>query len=183
MRRADLLFGLFWTVLGAATVVESWRMDRLEAQGINPWTVPGLVPGLLGAALTLCGAILTARAARGVTHSGNVMEVAVPDAPLPVAPLPDGVPPDEPAQAAEPWRIALALLLCGGFAGGLVGSGLPFQLAAFAFVFLSIVAFEWPDRRAGGTLARGAVKAVLIAAGASAAVTLVFQELFLVRLP
>ncbi|WP_338665320.1 tripartite tricarboxylate transporter TctB family protein [Pararoseomonas sp. SCSIO 73927] len=188
MRRADLLFGLFWTVLGAATVFESWRMDRLEAQGINPWTVPGLVPGLLGAALTLCGAILTARAARGVMHSGNVMEVAVPDAPLPeaplpVAPMPDGVPPDEPAQAAEPWRIALALLLCGGFAGGLVGSGLPFPLAAFAFVFLSIVAFEWPDRRAGGTLARGAVGAALIAAGASATVTLVFQELFLVRLP
>ncbi len=172
MARADLAFGLCWTVLGAAILVESWRMDRLEAQGINPFTIPGLVPGLLGAVLVVLGAVLAVRGARGGATAGNVMEVPV-----------EGEAPPEPGAVAEPWRIGLALLLCTGFAGGLVGSGMPFPVAAFAFVFLAVFLFEWPERRAAGTLARGALRAGLVAAGASAAVTLVFQELFLVRLP
>lgn len=179
-RRSDLLFGLFWAVLGLAVTVESWRMDRLEAQGINPLTAPGLVPGLLGAILVLLGIVLAARAARGVVHTGNVMEVAV-EAEAPGGATDDA--PPEPASTTQPWRVGAALLLCAGFAGGLVGHGLPFWLAAFVFVFVAITVFEWPDRRAAGTLARGAVGAAIIAAVAAAAITLIFQELFLVRLP
>jgi hypothetical protein len=172
MLSADRLFGLFWTVLGAAILFESWRMDRLEQQHINPWTVPGLVPGLLGIVLALFGMVLAARRA--------------PPREMPVEQDLLGLeePPPEPTHGTdEPWRIALALLLCLGFAGGLVGSGLPFWAAAFVFLFLAILLFEWPERRAAGTLARGAAQAGLIAAVAAALVTLVFQEVFLVRLP
>ncbi|MBX9699094.1 MAG: hypothetical protein K2X74_06640, partial [Acetobacteraceae bacterium] len=78
---------------------------------------------------------------------------------------------------------ALALLLCIGFVLGALGHGPPFWLAAFGFIFLAILLFEWPERRCAGTLLRGAAQAALIAAVASAAITLVFQEVFLVRLP
>ena len=88
-----------------------------------------------------------------------------------------------PHGPTEPWRMALALLLCIGFVVGALGHGPPFWLAAFLFVFLAILLFEWPDRRLTGTLRRGAVQAALVAAGASAAITFVFQEVFLVRLP
>ena len=69
------------------------------------------------------------------------------------------------------------------WAHGALGRGPPFWLAAFTFVFLSILLFEWPERRREGTLARGAAQAFAIAAVGSAAVTFVFQEVFLVRLP
>lgn len=171
-QRADRLFGLGWTLLGAVIVVESWRMDRLEQQHINPWTVPGLVPGLLGVVLAILGIVLAVRRA--------------PPAEVPVAPELFGLEeeaPEAPQDAAEPWRVGLALLLCLGFAGGLVGSGLPFWAASFVYVFLAILLFEWPDRRAAGTLLRGAVQAAVIAACAAAAITFIFQEIFLVRLP
>jgi diaminopimelate epimerase len=43
--------------------------------------------------------------------------------------------------------------------------------------------FQWPERRRNGTLARGALIALACGAGTAAAVTAVFQEIFLVRLP
>jgi len=170
--RSDRVFGLAWTLVGLAIVVESWRMDRLEQQHINPYTVPGLVPGLLGLVLICFGLVLAVRRA--------------PPAEMPVEQDLLGLedpPPTEYAEAADPWRVGLALLLCLGFAGGLVGSGLPFWLAAFTFLFLAMLLFEWPDRRAAGTLARGAARAAVVAACAAAFITFVFQELFLVRLP
>jgi putative tricarboxylic transport membrane protein len=160
--RADLPFGLFWTVLGLGVLVESWRMDRLEAQGINPYTAPGLVPGLLGAVLAVFGLVLARRGWLGRPPAGGE---------------------EAPAERAEPWRMALALALCLGFGFGALGSGLPFPVAAGLFLFLAVFLFELPDRRREGTVARGALSALAVAAGAAAAITFVFQELFLVRLP
>lgn len=162
--RADLAFGLGWAALGVAVTVASWRMDRLEGQGVEPYAVPGLLPGLLGVLLVVLGLALALRGWRG------------PEGPAGEAPVPQATP-------AEAWRVALALALCGGVAAGALGRGPPFWLAAFAFVFLSILLFEWPERRREGTLARGAAQAFAIAAVGSAAVTFVFQEVFLVRLP
>lgn len=161
-RGADPAFGLGWVVLGGAIAVGAWRMDRLEAQGVEPYAVPGLLPGLLGLLLAVFGLALALRVRRA-------------------APAEAAEPGDE--GAAEPWRAALAVLLVAGFVLGLLGRGPPFWLAAFVFVFLGILLFEWPERRRAGTLARGAARAALVAAGASAAITLVFQEIFLVRLP
>jgi len=172
MARADALFGVFWTGLGLAIAIGSWRMDRLEGQGVEPYAVPGLVPGMLGLVLAVFGLILLLRGMRGAPPA-----VADPD--LPAEVLADAA----PLAVAEPWRIALALLLVGGFILGLLGRGPPFWLAAFLFVFLAITLFEAPERRASGTLARGVAQAALIAAVAAAAVTYVFQEVFLVRLP
>lgn len=169
---ADRVFGLGWTLLGLAILVESWRMDRLEQQHINPYTAPGLVPGLLGLVLVGFGIVLAARRA--------------PPGEMPVEQDLLGLeePPPEATQGvAEPWRVGLALVLCLGFAGGLVGSGLPFWAAAFIFLFLAILLFEWPERRAAGTLVRGAAQAVVIAGCAAALISIVFQQIFLVRLP
>ena len=35
---SELRGGLAWTVFGIAVLALSWRMDRLEAQHINPYT-------------------------------------------------------------------------------------------------------------------------------------------------
>jgi hypothetical protein len=80
-------------------------------------------------------------------------------------------------------RTALTLALCLTFAVGLVGHGLPFGVAAACYLFLHIFLLELPERRAKGQVLHGAVLAAVVAAGVATVVTLVFQELFLVRLP
>lgn len=160
---ADRWFGLGWAVLGMAIAAESWRMDRLEQQHINPWTVPGLVPGLLGILLVVFGVAMTSRR-RVVSVMGDA-------------------PAAETDTRAEPWRVALALALTLGFGFGAIGTGLPFGLVCAAFIFLAIVLFEWHERRQAGTLARGIAVAAAVAAGSALAMTAVFRDVFLVRLP
>src|SRR6266480_3508181 len=62
--RSDFLSALGWMGLGVAILIGSVTMDRLEKQGINPYTIPGLLPGLLGIAMTILGALLAGRSWR-----------------------------------------------------------------------------------------------------------------------
>src|SRR3954447_10513330 len=62
--RSDFLSALGWMALGLAILIGSVMMDRLEKQDINPYTVPGLLPGLLGIAMTILGALLAVRSWR-----------------------------------------------------------------------------------------------------------------------
>lgn len=158
---ADLVGSLVWIVLGAAVFHGAWTMDRLEAQHINPYTAPGLVPGVLGLGLVLLGGILLLRSLRGAGSAGG----------------------DDAAPPLITPRLLVALALCLTYAIGLVGRGLPFWLSTVLFVFVSIAVFQWSERRARGQIGRGLAVAALCAIGLAVGVTLVFQELFLVRLP
>lgn len=146
--RADLAWSAFWLALGGLIVVESWRMDRLERLNINPYTVPGLVPGLLGATIVVLAIGLAVRS---------------------LTPASGGV---APAQAGAPWgRLGIAAVLFAIYALGLV-SRLPYWLATFLFVAGFIAIFQ-----------RRIVFALVAGACTSAAVTFLFQTVFLVRLP
>lgn len=155
----DLFFGLGWAAFGAAVLAASWRMDRLEGLNVNPWSVPGLLPGVLGALMLLFGGVLALRA----LTAGRAA----------------------PAAAGSPARTWLALLLCFGYAAGLLGRGLPFWLTSAAFLFAALFAFRWLDRDAAAphSLPRLALSSAAIALAASAAISLLFQEVFLLTLP
>src|SRR3954471_8828786 len=62
--RSDFLSAVGWMALGIAILIGSVMMDRLEKQGINPYTIPVLLPGLLGIAMTMLGGLLAARSWR-----------------------------------------------------------------------------------------------------------------------
>ena len=160
--RADLAAGVVWLTLALAIVAGAWRMDRLEHLQASIYTAPGLVPGMLGAAIALMAAVLIVRAVR----SGALADAAPPR-----------------VAVRDHWRFLTALALCLVFAVGMVGRGIVFWLAAAVFVAIAVFVFQYAERRAGGTLARGA----LVAAGFGLAVGLVihyaFQDVFLVRLP
>ena len=66
------------------------------------------------------------------------------------------------------------------YAGVLVGR-MPFWLASSVFVFAFIALFEWPS--SAGRRARRLLEAAAIALGTVLAVMLVFERIFLVRLP
>ena len=90
---------------------------------------------------------------------------------------------DRAAFADPGWRnLALAVVLCLAYAAGLIGR-VPFWLATFLFVAAFVALFEWPFARNRGERVRGLAFALVFGAVVAAAVTYVFQEIFLVRLP
>jgi hypothetical protein len=159
--RTDLICAVFWLLFGGVIVVGALRMDRLEYMHINPYTAPGLVPGVLGAFIALFGLIMGFRAVR----AGALHGVATGGATI------------------FNSRVATSAALCIAFAAGLVGHGPPFWLAAGIFVFLHIFLFQYPELRERNAVVKGALVTLVIAAGAALVITTVFQELFLVRLP
>ncbi len=168
--RADLTDGLGWVALGVAVLAGSLVMDRLESQHINPVTVPGLLPGLLGIAMVLLGLVLALRS----VGRGALQSAPVKTAPAALADLKE-----------QRLRLWVVIALCVLYGVVLVGHGLPFWLASAVYVTGSVLMLERIGRtpvRAG--LTAGAwLQALAVGLGAAVITHLVFQEIFLVRLP
>ncbi len=159
---ADLISGGVWVALAVGIMVLSWKMDRLAHLQASIYTAPGVVPGLLGLALAIMGLLLILRSVR----AGAIAQMHFPG-----------------FSFREHWRILAALVLCLTFALGLVGSGLPFWLAAAIFIAVFVFVYQFEDRKADGTLARGAAFAAIFGLICGGSIHYVFQDLFLVRLP
>ncbi|MDC7788373.1 tripartite tricarboxylate transporter TctB family protein [Rhodoplanes sp. TEM] len=166
LARADLITGVILVVFGIAAFAESWGMPRLEERSINPWTAPGLVPGLLGIIIALLGLVLALRSAFAGAFGPQV-------------PLDDDTPEERRAASR---RLALCSVLCFIYAVVLVGH-IPFWLATLLFVFVFIVSFEWQRDEAWPMRARKLAIAALIAVLAAGFIPYMFETLFLVRLP
>jgi hypothetical protein len=164
--RADLVASALWLALGLVTLQQSWAMDRLEAQGADPWSAPGVVPGIIGGVITLLGLLLLVRSLRQRRISSSASREQA----------------DAEAVSGR-RRLLTALALCLLFVFGLLGHGLPFWLAAALFIAAFVLVFTWRERQAAGQRARGAAVAAAYGLVMGAAIHLLFQELFLVRLP
>ncbi len=165
--RADLITGVILVVFGLAALVESYNMPRLAERHINPWTAPGVVPGLLAVIIALLGAVLALRSVAAVAFRRQ-QEV-----------LTD----EEVAEArAARNRLALCCVLCFVYAVVLIGH-MPFWLATLIYVFVFIIAFEWQTGEASSVRLRKFAIAGTIAALSAIVIPYVFETLFLVRLP
>jgi hypothetical protein len=164
--RSDLRGGLGWMVLGGAVLIGSLTMDRLEQQNINPYTIPGLLPGILGIAMLLLGALLALRSwRRGALSQPHL--------------------PFTEHQREVRRRVWTVIALCTVYSVGLIGHGIPFWAASAVFVVASIVILQQMSRDEveRRLTPRFWVKAIVIGVAAAVITHLVFQELFLVRLP
>lgn len=164
--RADFVAALAWLAFGLAIVGGSLAMDRLERFGATVYTAPGLVPGILGGVIALLGIALLIRSVR----HGAAATLS-----QPWLPSSDG--------HAALTRTALAIALTLVYTLVLVGRGAPFWLVTAAFVFVFLLLFDLPARRARGQTLRGLALAAVIAVATSAVVTLLFERVFLVRMP
>lgn len=163
--RADLVSALLWVAFGGAVAIGGWRMDRLAHLHINKYEIPGLVPGLLGAAIVLLGLMLALRAVRAgaLSTSGTAAVAAAPHG------------------SGRMVLVFAAMLL---YTLVLVGRGLPFWLATGAFVTAFIYFFDRERQTAlGRTGARQLMLAATCGVVTSAVVTFAFQHIFYVRLP
>ena len=172
MRRADLVTGLVFVALGAATLFESWRMPTFVEFSASPYSAPGIVPGMLGVALAVLGALIAVRATTAGPAPASAEARLVRSAPA------DG----EPAGLDAAPRVGAAFALCMLYAGFLVGR-IPFWLATFLFILAFILTFELWDQAGRARWRRQTAMALGVSALVALAVTYVFQEIFLVRLP
>jgi hypothetical protein len=159
--RSDLAQSVFWLAVGGWIFYASWTMDRLANLGVKPFSAPGLLPGVLGVFIFLLGLAMLIRSLRAGALS-----------------RPSGI-----SSSMEWRRIFLPLALCIAFAGGLVGRGLPFWAAAWIFIAVMIWTLQYRERKEKRELGRLALTAVAVGGAASIAISLIFQELFLIRLP
>jgi hypothetical protein len=165
-QRTDFLSAIGWMTLGIAILIGSVMMDRLEDQDINPYTIPGLLPGLLGIAMIILGGLLAIRS----WHARPFGPAETTDA---------------STSRAGRKRLALVLGLCLAFGVGLVGHGLPFWLTVVIFVTASILSLQYQQRQAiePAIGLRQFAAATAVGLGAGIAITIIFQDLFLVHLP
>lgn len=156
--RSDLWGGAGWVVFGLAIVIGSIRMERFESMGAQLYTMPGFVPGMIGGVVALLGLVLMARGWMRRAHE-TAAEAA-------------------PAEPLLNRRIVITTVLSLVYAGLLIGRA-PFWLATALFVAAFVALFA-PAEQAP---ARRATVALLAGVLTSAVVTLVFEQVFLVRLP
>jgi putative tricarboxylic transport membrane protein len=165
--RTDLYIAAGFLAFGVAIIAGSAAMPTFTSQGTPIYVAPGLVPGFHGVVITVLALLLAARSV-----SRGAMGAAGSDRSLP----------ERMAWRRSVGRIALATALTLVFAVGLIGR-VPFWLAAALFIFVFIMAFEWRAGQPRAVLARNAIWAFGIAVIAGWAVTLLFENLFLIRMP
>lgn len=164
--KADFLTSIGLVIFGVVVLVDSWQMPRFEAQKVNPYSVPGLVPGMLGVLFVFLGAIMLVRSIR---RGGHRLELTM-----------DSV--WAYFRDAGNRRFVIALGLCLIYSVGMIGI-LPYSLGTGLFVMSFIVIFEYDPGKTPGEQVRPILFALIQGVLIAAAVTFVFQELFLVNLP
>ncbi|WP_382157016.1 tripartite tricarboxylate transporter TctB family protein [Hydrogenophaga sp. ANAO-22] len=156
--RSDLWGGAGWVVFGLVIVIGSIRMERFESMGAQLYTMPGFVPGMIGGVVVLLGLVLMLR---GWARRAQEVRADV-----------------EPAEPLLNRRIGITMAFTLVYAGLLIGRA-PFWLVTALFVAAFVAVFAPTDTPP----ARRAIVALLAGVLTSAVITLVFQNIFLVRLP
>ena len=161
--RSDIVGGAGWIVFGTLVLIESLRMDRFTQMGATLYTMPGFMPGLIGGVLIVLGIVLILR--------GVARRKAAAAAPA----AEDG---EEAPQPLINQRTACTLVLCLIYACLLIGR-VHFIAATTAFV----AAFVWLFTPDGVSPRKRVIAAVIAGLATAIAVDLVFEDVFLVRLP
>jgi putative tricarboxylic transport membrane protein len=166
MPKADFVTALVLLAFSIAVIALSLDLPRLEHRDINPWTIPGLVPTLLGGVLGLMALVLLVRSLRYRGHLLGLTPARL----------------REIAGMTQVKRVTVTIAFCLLYALVLIG-WLPYVLSTFVFVFIFILLFEY-DRHAGlGSQRRRIIVAGVEAVIVAAAIASLFQYVFLVRLP
>ena len=161
--RSDLWVAAGSLTFSAAILTLTFRMPTYTDQGGHIYTAPGLVPSFYGVVIGLLSLWLAGRALRaGALSAAGKGE------------------PRETGNSNARFVLAAGLGLI--FIVGLIGR-MPFWLAATVFVTVFVAAFEWQPGLASTARARRFAVALAIGLCTGILVTLVFERVFLVRLP
>lgn len=176
MNKADFYTSIVLLTLSIAIIVISLSMPSMVSKNESMWSNPGVVPTFIGFALLLLSGTMLVRAIkRGVLRSNEhqAREEPVADSALTS---------DKKTRLPIPVkRMIITTAICVGYAF-LLGK-LWFPLVTFLFVFVFISVFEFDSTKKLSQQWKTFLWAAVIGIANSAAVTIVFQYLFLVNLP
>jgi hypothetical protein len=166
MRKADFITSIVLIIFGITISSMAVRMPRLEEKGINPYTAPGVVPGILGVIILFLSLIMFIRTIRQADYlprfqKGNVKALLKDEGTV---------------------RLLISLALCLLYALVLVGH-IPYILATFLFTRGFILLFDLKFDKEEGSKRKIIIFAVIQAIISSAVISVTFQYLFLVDLP
>jgi hypothetical protein len=164
--RGDFITAAILLAFGLAIIAEALRMPTFEAATGSAFTAPGIVPGFHGTVIAVLSLVLAGRSIyRGAFKPGGGKPVGF-----------EGLP------GISLKRLFIAAGLGIVYAVVLVG-WLPFWLASALFISAFTIIFEWDATAPTALRVRRIVTASILGLVVGGAVYLLFQELFLVRLP
>ena len=165
MDKADFITSLFLTVFGLAIFILSIRMPTFKELGANPYSAPGIVPSVLGVIIFILGIVLLVRS---VLRKGYRIKVSINGMILLF-------------KQKSIQRLIIALCLSIAYVWLL--RKMYYFLLNSLYILLFILAYEFNFKeritKQNKTVIIAMTEAFLIAGS----IALVFQYLFLVRLP
>lgn len=167
MVKKDFITSIVLIAFSLSVVVLSYTMPRLERRGIDPFSAPGVVPGMIGLVLLCLALILFVRSVRQGGY--RLFSTGI-------------VSPDEPVHNGAFLRVGLTLTVSLVYAVGLLGR-MNYSISTALYILVFICLFEYQPGQGLLKQRKMFFFALLQAAVASLLITVIFQKLFLVDLP
>ena len=165
MVKKDFITSVVLLAFSLSVIVSSYTMPRLERRGIDPFSAPGVVPGMIGLILLCLALILFVRSVR---RGGYLLFGAETR--------------QQSGHRGAAWRVLLTLVISLIYAVGFLGR-IDYTLATILYVFSFIMLFEYRWIEPLNHQLKVIGYALLQALIAALLITLVFRKLFLVDLP
>ena len=166
MPRADFITSIGLIAFGIAVLVLSIQMPRFEEQGVNRFSVPGIVPGFLGSIVAVLGLVLFIRS---IIRKGYELGL-------------DGAAVSRFFRAEMTKRFAVTILVSVAYGWGMIGR-INYEVATAVYIFAFIVIFDVKWRQGIKTQWKKILIAAVIAILVGGIVGTTFRRLFLVNLP
>ncbi len=167
MVRKDFITSIILITFSVSVIVMSYEMPRLERRGIDPFSAPGVVPGMIGIVLLSLALILFVRSIRRGGYRLFHKET--------------GMSSENQHQGAG-FRVLLTLVISLIYAIGFLGR-LDYSFSTALYIFTFICLFEFKAGIALRRQKRMFLFAMIQSVVASVLISIVFQKLFLVDLP
>lgn len=166
MPKADFVTAIILMAFGAWIVVHAIHMPRFKEFGANPFSVPGIVPGILGTIIMVLSLMVFIRSIRRKGYrlgiNGAVVRSTLRDPSF--------------------KRMAVTCLICVTYGLGMVGY-INYYLATFLYVFMFLILFQLNRSKSILVQHRMIIGALTQSTLVAGAVGAVFRYLFLVDLP
>jgi putative tricarboxylic transport membrane protein len=162
MARADFYTSIVLMVFGIAALVAALKMPVLQGER---YSAPGLLPALLGFVIFALSLIMFIRSLYRTKGAVGIQGGSV----------------KAFVKGTSTRRIFLTIFVCLVYT--ILLGKIYFPILTFLFIFAFVLCFEYDIKTAFKSQLKKLAIAALLAAGVSAAVTLTFERLFLVRLP
>ena len=167
MVKKDFITSIVLVAFSISVIVMSYTMPRLERRNIDPFSAPGVVPGMIGIVLLLLALILFFRSVKRGGH--RIFHKQSNQA-------------DEGHLQGAATRVLFTLFISLVYAIGFLGR-FDYSIITALYIFTFICLFEFKAGVGLWAQKRMILFAIIQAVVASVLITMVFQKLFLVDLP